>query len=439
MLKRKVYDRLLEWKADRDGKCLLLRGARQVGKTFIVEQFGTNEYESFIEINFMLDPRFKSVFEKTLDVSEITANISLFVPGSRLIPGRTLIFFDEIQECPRARTALKSFALDGRFDVIASGSLLGLHYKVQEDHPIPVGYEKEVVMNSLDFEEFLWAIGVDESFTAELRASIADRKPLGEARLSVFSSAFRKFMVIGGMPDAVMTFLRTNNYWETWEVNRSILSSYADDVERYVRGVDRNKTRACLTSIPAQLSKSNRKFMYADIDGDTKNGVRKYEGNLRWLIDTEIVVPCHNLNEPRAPLEGMTNITSFKVYMHDTGLLLASYDYSVLEMVMTGDNTLNAGAIMENSIAGCILRAGKVPYYFERRGRLEIDFVTYTSAGVTAIEVKSGFNHRVSSLDKLDGLGYRVDLKVKLEEGDIAYDGNVLHLPLFAAAFLDSI
>lgn len=440
MLRRKVYDELLRWKSDGAEKCLIVKGPRQVGKTFIVQEFGREEYRNMVYINFMQNPRLMTAFSDSLVVDDITLALDALMPDAEFIPKETLIFIDEIQECSRARTALKSFSLDGRYDVIASGSLLGIHYRNERDSPVPVGYEREIMMGALDFEEFLWAMGMKESVISGLKDRLSRGEPLGTALNDRFDEMFSKYMVVGGMPEAVRDFVDGNSYRRSWETNRLILSSYMDDIERYTEGANRNKTRACMESIPMQLSRSNKKFVYTDIDGDTRNGSRKYEGSLRWLIDAGVVLPCHNLVDLRTPLEVSANPSSFKVYMHDTGLLVSSFSFESVQDIIGGRQDLRMGAIVENRIASCISGSGRTPYYFEKKGRLEIGFVERLGKDVVAIEVKSGSNRNSPSLNNLEKNGYHADRRIKLEHDDVHVDGyGVEHFPLFAAGFLDSL
>ncbi|MDO5862290.1 MAG: AAA family ATPase [Thermoplasmata archaeon] len=440
MLKRKVYDRLLEWKRRSDATCLLVRGPRQVGKTFIIEAFGKAEYDNYVYVNFIKFPRAKGAFSDDLDIDGIMAELSLRLRDVRYSPGNTLLFLDEIQECPLARTALKMFALDGRYDVIASGSLLGLHFKNAKNAPTPVGYEEIIEMRAMDFEEFLWAMGRDSKAVDYYRNAVRDRRPLG-ASASALDDLFRDFTMVGGMPAVVEKFAGGCGYRRAWEMNQSILGTYMDDIDRYTSGkIERNKTRSCMRSVPEQLATPNRKFFYSKVDGDTKNGSRKFRNGVNWLIDAGMVLPCHRLTEPKAFLEENVDEDVFKVYMHDTGLLMSMYDFSAMELVFDEDADVKVGAVTENCVAACIDRAGKVPYYFEKKSKLEIDFVEYTKAGVAAIEVKSGENRTSKSLDALEENGYKAGARIKLEHGDIwTDDDGILHLPLWAAGFFSDI
>lgn len=439
MLRRKILEDLRQWRKDKKRKCILLKGPRQVGKTFIVEEFG-KEYESFVKIDFTTNPGLKTIFDGDLDVDTIVKMISAHDRKARFIPGKTLIFFDEIQECPRARTSLKPFAIDGRYDVVASGSLLGIHFKNTEDAPVPVGYEREILMHSLDLEEFLWATGIDEAIIAEIRESVHEMRPLGPAMYSLIASRFRDYLVVGGMPNAVQEFVSEGTYSAAWNENRTVLRSCIDDIERYVTGPNRNKTKACFESIPRQLASTNRRFTYADLDPDDPNAARKYEGNLMWLRDAGIVTYCHRLNQPKAPLDANVDERLFKVYLHDIGMLTASYDYELVSRIVNGDRDAYIGAIMENCVSSCLVRQGRTPYYFERKSRLEVDFVTMIGPDVAAIEVKSGDNRTSLSLNRLESSGYHVDRLIKLENSDIGMtDDGVEHYPLFCAGFLDSM
>lgn len=450
MLRRKIYDTLLKWKRHHPPECLLITGARQVGKTFIVDQFGQTEYPHYLCINFMRDPAAKIAFENDLTVDSILLKLGAMYPQVPFVPHQTLIFLDEIQECARARTALKFFALDGRFDVIASGSILGIHLKQTDRDSVPVGYERKLHMQALDFEEYLWAVGLSQPTIDHVKEDIHRQRPLGEPFLSVFSEHFLHFMLVGGMPETVSLFLAHPDYRLAWQQNAKIMESYHDDIGRYLeRPTARNRAMACFQSVSRQLARANRKFVYADIGEGSedlenptarpKNNAAKYEGSLVWLQEAEVIGLCHLVTEPTMPLEDAVDLRSFKAYYHDTGLLLSTYNIQVIRAVLLKEDPVYLGALTENLIAECLLRSDRELFYYAKKSRMELDFVTYLDAGIAAIEVKSGRNTTSRTLDRL-ARTYRFKRLIKLEPGDIRVDElGIEHYPLFAAGLLDAM
>ena len=306
MLKRKVYAELLSWKRKRAEehlrKCLLLKGARQVGKSFIINEFGANEYESFISIDFFKQPQLKQIFEGELSSEEIYKRITANIPNVKLIPGSTLIFLDEIQRCGNARTALKFLAEDTRFDVIASGSLLGLSYgqdaddEVDEPASLPVGYENQITMYSLDFEEFLWAYGYEPETISELQNYMGTDKQIPDSIHNKFENLFREFIVAGGMPEVVNDFSKNKDFNRVMEIQQNIIALYQDDISKHAKGKEKQLVRMCYDAIPRQLAKELKKFQYSTVEkGQTS---RKYAGSVQWLKDSCLVNACYNISEP---------------------------------------------------------------------------------------------------------------------------------------------
>lgn len=437
MLRRKVYDALMSWKERKDGKCLLVKGARQVGKTYIIDRFGKDNYENYLYVNLENDADAGMAFDGNLDVDRITQIFSGLYPKIRFIPGKTLIFLDEIQSCPRARTALKSFVIDGRYDVIASGSLLGIRYK---DKPlIPVGYERIITMHSLDFEEYLWAVGYDDEFIGRIRTNIRTKTPFDNITLKTLSEHFRNFMIVGGMPRSVDVFLSSRNFGMAWEELNSIMESMNDDISAYSKLSDRNKIAACLRSIPIQLTKTNKKFVYADVMNEKTASSRKYEGNLLWLYDAGIINYCYNLGQVERPIKANYILDSFKIYVNDTGVLSSMYGDSNRISILKGDVSVNQGAVTENIVGELLMKSGYDLCYLKKKN-IEVDFIVETKNGVYAIEVKSGRNRSSPSLDSMIDKGYKVDKRIKFEQGNIDTDKNgIEHYPLFASGFIGDI
>lgn len=322
MLKRKIYQELLEWKKKDNKMCLVIKGARQVGKTFIINKFASENYENYIYMNFDENPGYKSIFDGDLDVDNIIKQISLRVSNVSIIPNKTIIFLDEIQNCPNARTALKFLSLDKRFDVIASGSLLGINYK--EVSSFPVGYTEQIEMYSLDFEEFLWANGISEQSIADIKEYFDKKEVVPIAMHEKMMNLFKEYIVIGGMPRVVDDFVQNHNFANALKIQRAIINDYEDDIAKYAEGSEKTKARACFLSIPKHLSKDYKKFRYSLVVPSGSS--RKYAGSLMWLYDAGIINFCYNLEIPELPLKGNAKSDTFKVYMRDTGLLLAMLD-----------------------------------------------------------------------------------------------------------------
>ncbi|MDR0596388.1 MAG: ATP-binding protein [Clostridiales Family XIII bacterium] len=431
MLKRKIIDEFAAWKRNPERLCLLVKGARQVGKTFIVRLFAEESYKHFVEINFVENPAYAAIFDSDLDVETLTKQISLRVPGAELVPGETLIFLDEIQLCPKARTALKFLASDKRFDVIASGSMLGIHYKDVPSYP--VGYVDQLEMHSLDFEEFLWANGVSPESIRDIKGYYDAAKPVPAAMHGRMMELFREYIVIGGMPRVVQDFVTTHNFANALRIQKGILADYADDIGKYADGAEKAKARACFLSIPKHLSKDYKKFRYSLVEKGGSS--RKYGGSLMWLYDAGIISFCHNLGAPELPLEGNAKSDTFKVYMRDTGLLMAMLDDGSQEDIIDGNLGIYKGAIYENIIAEIFTKRGKKLYYYEKGNKLEIDFFIRRSKTATAVEVKSADNTKSKSLDSVME-NYGVEAGIKLSGKNVGKAGRIESFPLYMAMFL---
>ena len=421
----------MRWKAHDNKLCLLIKGARQVGKTFIIERFARENYNHFTFINFIQNPAYKAIFDGDLDTETLIKQISLRVPGAELIPGETIIFLDEIQDCPRARAALKFLTQDGRFDVIASGSMLGINYKDVPSYP--VGYLDHLEMYSLDFEEFLWANGVSPDSIADIKDCYDKKKNVPTAMHERMMELFREYIVVGGMPRAVYEFVNTHNFASVLRIKKAIINDYTDDIAKYAEGAEKTKARACFLSIPKHLSKDYKKFQYSVVErGGT---ARKFGGSLMWLFDADIINFCYNLSIPELPLEGNAKSDVFKVYMRDTGLLMAMLEDGSQEDIIDGNLGIYKGAIYENIIADIFSKSGKKLYYFERDGKLEIDFFIRENKTATAVEVKSADNTKSKSMEAVIAK-YGVKHGIKLSTKNIGGTASVDSLPLYMAMFL---
>ena len=397
MLERKITKDLLEWKNKKDKMCLVVKGARQVGKTYIIDKFARENYEYYTYINFVENDNYTTIFDGDLDVDTLIKQISLRVPNAELVPGKTLIFLDEIQNCPKARTALKFLSIDKRFDVIASGSLLGINYK--EVPSYPVGYVEHLELNSLDFEEFCWANGVSKTSISDIKEYFITKKEVPQAMHEKMMELFKEYIVVGGMPRVVSDFVNNHNFASVLKLQKDIIDDYKDDIAKYAKGNDKAKARACFVSIPKQLAKDYKKFRYGLVEN---NGTaRKFEGSLMWLYDAGIINFCHNLGKPEFPLEGNVKDNVFKVYMRDTGLLMAMLEEGSQEEIIDSNLGIYKGAIYENIIADIFTKLGKKLYYFEHNSTLEIDFIIRHNKMVTGVEVKSSENVKSKSLNSM--------------------------------------
>lgn len=439
MLRRKIYDFLIQWKNTKKNECLVLKGARQVGKTYIVQRFGVENYKHFVEMNFIFHPEMKSVFSGSLEVDDLIMNMSFYLNDAVFVPGETLIFFDEIQACPEARTSLKSFALDGRFDVIASGSLLGLHYGQDEEltkeiPSIPVGYEREVMMYSLDFEEFLWANNISRGQIGYLESFFKKEEKIPEEINAKMLELFRIYAVVGGMPAVVSTFIESRNMGFVQAEQEKILSSYEDDILRHAKGSEKQKVKKCWDSIPRQLAKENKKFQFGKVEHGAT--ARKYSSSIQWLEDASAVNICTNVSTPGFPLMAYQDENYFKVYVNDTGLLTAMYGFAMKAGIV--GNTLTGsvkGAIYENIIAEQLVKKGRVLYYYKKgESEQEIEFLVEKDTRILPLEVKS----KRGATFSLNGFieRYHPGTAYKLIDGNIGRDGEKLTLPHYMIMFL---
>lgn len=437
-MRRKITEALEEWLESRRRTCPLIRGARQVGKTYVVDEFAKTHFKYYLKLDFAKDPVASTAFNESLDVDEIILSLTSKYPRQKFVPGKTLLFFDEIQECPRARTALKFFAMDQRYRVIASGSLLGLRLK--EIPQIPVGYEEPIYLGPMDFEEFLWAMGTDEKAIGYIRDRIRKTEPFADEFLKGMMKVFRRYLVVGGMPEAVLAFSTDSKLDVVRAAQRKIVSGYIADIEKYSDERQKARVLSCFNGIAPLLAKQNKKFMFSEIETevDYRVGMKYYSYSLDWLNMASIVLFCNNLTEIAEPLEERVVPSEFKVYMRDTGLLISMYSDNVADKILSGDLNVNRGAIAENFVAGALDLQGRgLMFYGNRSKRVETDYVTEMNGHIAAIEVKSGRNTRSASLNKV--IGDDVE-GIMFETRNIFVDDKgVKHYPLFAAAFLDCI
>lgn len=441
-LKRKFYDWLIEWKNSHRNECLLVKGARQIGKTYIIEKFGREQYESFFEFNFVLDSEASELFDGSLKADDLFAKISAYDPTKRFIPGKTLIFLDEIQECANARTALKSFAMDGRYDVIASGSLLGIKYKIKKDiekrvpKSIAVGYERQVTMYSLSFEEYLWARGVLPENLDTLRGYYERREIVPDVINERYLRYIREYLIVGGMPAVVKAFVAKGDFGPVQDEQEKILSAYIDDIHKYADKTDVPKIENCYRAIPRTLAKDNRKFKFSEVE---KGGSeRKFGESVEWLKESGLAPMAENVTVPELPLSANVREGWFKLYVSDIGLLASMYGLETKKLIFSGKLSGNAkGGMYENLIAGMLQRNGFPLYYYKTLdGSREIEFVIEKDGGIVPVEVKAHNGQTVSLNEVL--LKKQVVYGYKFVEGNVGVMGKKITLPHYMAMFVSN-
>ena len=437
MLRRKMQKILLEWKSAEDHKPLIIKGCRQCGKTFSVLEFAKENYEHTVYLNFFQNSDYASIFSSSLEVEHLIMMMSaLLGPDAVFEAGKTVIILDEIQECPEARTALKFFKLDGRFDVIGTGSLLGVRGYGKEPKSVPVGYETIVDMYPMDFEEFLWANGITESMIEMLRKCLNDETPVPEALHVRFRQLLLQYVVVGGMPAAVQLFVDTKQVGAVLQLQRDIIRSYEDDMIKYAEKKDKGRIAECFQSIPKQLSKENKKFQYSVV----KKGATaaQYAGSLQWIEDAGIISRCYNLSLPELPLDGNAIEEVFKVYMRDGGLLICMMEDGTQFDVLRGNLYGYKGAIFENLVADFFAKMGRKLYYYHKDSGLEIDFVIRWRGKSTLIEVKATTGNAKSAKTILKHPEkYHVDACVKLGDYNVGRTDKILTLPLYMGFLLN--
>lgn len=436
MLKRKIEQKLMDWKNSENHKPLIIKGCRQCGKTFSVLDFVRKNYKNVVYMNFFENPDYASVFAGSLEVDNIVMMLSALLGSAAVFEsGQTVLVLDEIQECPEARTALKFFQIDGRYDVIGTGSLLGVKGYGKEPKSIPVGSETVMDMYPLDFEEFLWANGITDPVIGMLKKCLDEEAPVPEALHNRMKQLLLQYVVVGGMPDVVQTFVNTKQMNEVLRIQRDIVRSYEDDMVKYAEGKDKPRIRECFQSIPRQLSKENKKFQYSVVKkGSTAS---KYIGSLQWIEDAGIIVRCHNLSITELPLDGNAEEDVFKVYMRDCGLFVSMLEDGTQYDILQGNLYGYKGAIFENLIADIFGKMGRKLYYFRKESGLEVDFVIRYQGQCTLVEVKAATGNIKSTKTLLrNPEKYHVTSAIKLGDYNVGKTGQILTLPLYMAFLL---
>lgn len=437
MLQRKILDQLSAWKAQTHRKPVILKGCRQCGKTFAALEFARANYGNVVYLNFFADSATKDIFTGSLDVDHLVMMASAFLgPKARFIPGETVIILDEIQECPQARTALKFFSLDGRYDVIGTGSLLGVAGYGHAPTSVPVGYETVLDMHPLDFEEFCWANGIDERLMNVLRDCLTQETPVPPALHERMRRLMVAYAAVGGMPEVVQSFVTDHDMAKVLRLQRDIVRAYEDDMVKYAPPADKPLIKQCFQSIPRQLAKENKKFQYSLIKkGST---AARFAGSLQWVEDAGITVRCHNLSITELPLDGNAVADQFKIYMADTGLFVSMLEDGTQFDVLNGNLLGYKGAIFENLVADVFSKTGRRLYYFRKDSGLELDFVIRHRGQCVPVEVKAVDGNAKSLKTVLKHPEkYHVEQAIKLADRNISRAGTVLTLPHYLAFLLD--
>ena len=432
MLKRKIISDLERWLHEPSKKALLLKGARQVGKTTIVREFAKNNYAHFVEINFEKLPMVKQAFDGNLDAETIISKLSLMGFGP-FVEHQTLVFFDEIQTCPNARTAIKFLVEDGRFDYIESGSLLGLHYADVSSYP--VGFEYGVNMYPLDFEEFLWAKGIAEKVVDTIKTTLHNRMPIDDFMHEQLSKYYREYLIVGGMPEVVNTYIQNADFSKTLLVQRSIIDSYRDDISKYA-GQEKARAKLFFDAIPSELSKQKKRFIIADIE--QKATAQKYENAAQWLMDAGIAYFSYNTHNLLLPFEQYEKRNLYKVFLLDTGLLCSMWREPIQWQVLNGEIDINEGALTENFVATELVKKGYVLHYYDHKSRQELDFIVAQNNKINIIEVKSGNDYkRHASLDAiLENPNPTLGELMVISKFPIQKIGNIQYIPLYALGWI---
>lgn len=432
MLKRKIQERLLQWKNEERKKALCIIGARQIGKTTAVRRFGEENYDCFAEINFLLDERAGKIFAGALDADTIIANLTAYVKTT-LEAGRTLILFDEIQECPNARTAIKFLVEDGRFDYIETGSLLGIRHKEVKSYP--VGFEEIYRMYPMDFEEYLWANGVQDTTIEYLKRCFKELVPVSDSVHSTLNKLFFSYIVVGGMPQVVQTYVDTHDIGKVIINQNEILGLYRMDIAKYADGADKIKIKAIFDSIPSQLNDKNRRFILNKIDENGRQN--RYENSFQWLSEAGVALPCINVSEPQLPLELNEKRNLFKLFMADTGLLCASCMADVQFDILQGRVDANMGSILENLMAQAVKSNGFKLHYYDSKKYGEIDFVIQNGMKADILEIKSGNDYKKhKAADRVLSVeNWKFGKAYVFCKGNIESSGKIVYLPWYMIMF----
>lgn len=435
LLRRKIDKELVEWKDNPEHLPLIIKGARQIGKTESVRNFGRNNYKNVIEINFVLQKQYKSIFDDGFEVNTIIKNISLINPALEFLPGETLLFFDEIQDCINCATSLKAFKIDGRYDVICSGSLMGINYNEIESNS--VGFKEDFEMYSMDFEEFLWAKGYQDEQIEDMYQHMLQVKAFSELEWKIFSDIFREYMVIGGMPAIVNSFIKNGNYSGTLKMQRQILLDYEEDITKYANSLDKTKILNVYRKIPVFLGKTNKKFQISKVEHGARN--REYVGVVDWLSDAGMINICYCMDLPELPLKGNYDPDNYRVYFRDTGLLIGSLDEEAQEDLRANKNfNIYKGAVYENIVGDMLVKQGYQLYFYKnKKGTVEMDFFVRDKDSLVPVEVKANDGATISLNNLINQEKYGdIAYGIKLGNRNVGFNGSFYTFPYFLTFFL---
>ena len=431
-MKRKLIDNLLKWKQNNRSKPLIIYGARQVGKTYLVREFAKANYKYLYEINFELDKKAKELFKGNLTIDNLFVQLSSYKTNIPIVEGETLLFFDEVQTCPDVLTSLKAFAMDGRFDVIVSGSMLGIN--MGDVSSYPVGYVESLNMKPMSFEEFLWAKGYSDELILQYENYYLEEKIIPESIHEKLNELFLQYIVVGGMPEIVDIFVKTSDIRLVIESQKRILNDYYNDLAHYASKDIKEKVRECYDSIPDQLAMENKKYQYKVVKSG--GNARNYSSSIKWITDSGLAQPIYRLKSINQPLRAYRDSQSFKLYFNDTGLLLAMYDGNPQFEILNGNAGIFKGGIFENVIAQVLLQNNMPLYYYRRDDRLEIDFITLLDNEIVPIEVKSGHNTKSTSLNNfINNNNIKYGIKLSLNNINCS-NPKIKCFPLYLSIFI---
>lgn len=444
MFKRKIMAEFEAWKnSSGRKKALVVKGLRQIGKTYSVREFAKANYENIVYVNFKENESAKKIFDADLNVNRIIIDLSALIPGIHFVEGKTVIIFDEIQECANARSSIKPFCEDGRFDIIATGSLLGIKgYNKKKSKGVPTGFERIVYMKPMDFEEFLWAKGIGEDVIQYLRDCYKNKTPVSDATHQAMLRYFKEYICVGGLPYIVDQFISTNDMNVVWQEQHDIIEEYKDDFGKHLDENENEEIDLTLLarinrvfeSIPAQLAKENKKFVFSALE--KKGRSEKYLPAIQWLCDFGIITLCHNLNNITDPLEGNKIDNIFKIYMQDSGLFISMLDRDCASKILSGELGCYKGAIFENIISDSFSKQDRKLYYFHKDSGLEIDFVSKVNNDISLIEVKATTGNTKSAKTVLKNSQYDVNVCYKLSENNIGIAENIITIPYYMTFLL---
>ena len=442
MFKRKIMNEILKWEDSLKIKkrALVIKGLRQVGKTTIVKKYCEKKYNNVIYINFMDNTSLKKIFDNDLVVNDIVRDLSAAIPTAKFVPNETVIIFDELQECANARSAIKPFMIDGRYDIIATGSLIGLRgYNRKKSKGVPTGFEYTITMYPMDFEEYLYAKGINDDLLDYIKNCFIKKEKVSETINSSFMNYFKEYLCVGGMPDVVDLFLKTNDLNQVYDLQRNILEQYKDDFgkhldeneEEKINKIELTRIMEVYNSIPNQLAKENKKFKYSEIAKNAR--AREYYNSIIWLKEFGLINICNNLSNLELPLDAYKVDDEFKIYVADTGLFIAMLEKGTTNNILNGDLKIYKGAIFENIISDAFSKIGNNLYYYSETRGLKIDFVSKYDNELTLIEVKAKNGNAKSLKEILGSDKHNVNKGFKLIDGNISVHDKIITIPLYMA------